>query len=356
MQTRDSYIDVLRGIGIISIVIGHASWIITIGTWKIPIGPFVYLYHLAIFFFCSGYLFKDNEKEIWSYIEKKLKGLYKPFIIYSVLYIILRNMFIKMGILGGEEYHVADFLIAITNSITFNSVGELLAAFWFLPVLFFSLCIFTFIHRSTMYIHKRNMQLIIRIFICAAIGIVGLIVTEKHYGLLYNMQIVYLMLPIVALGHVYEKYMDKVNTIIGFPGLLFSIFLLEIILKSDVGIINLSEFQIINKYLFYPVTIIGIYFCLCLGKILSYSNKIKKIIAYVGKNSLHIMALHLLCIKIVDVFACCITGQKDKLSLYPHSFNNIWIIYYIVGVALPIMIWYSINKVFLALKRKKDER
>ena len=48
---RNKLIDICKGIGIISIVIGHASWNIPIGNIDIPIIPFVYLYHLAIFFF-----------------------------------------------------------------------------------------------------------------------------------------------------------------------------------------------------------------------------------------------------------------------------------------------------------------
>lgn len=344
MQTRDNYIDVLRGIGIISIVIGHASWIITIGNLEIPIGPFVYLYHLAIFFFCSGYLYKNNGKDIWSFIAKKLKGLYKPFIIYSILYIILRNVFIKIGILAGEEYQKADFLIAITNSLTFNSVGELLGAFWFLPVLFFTLCIFDLICRFNMYLKKKSIYIIFYVLICLGVGLVGLIVTEKHYGLLYNMQIVYLMLPIVALGKAYRIYRYKMNWLIGIPGLVISFITLVIVLKLNIGVVNLSEYQIINKYLFYPVTICGVYFCLCLGKILSYSYKIERLMTYIGKNSFHIMALHLLCIKIVDIFACYILNQRNLLNLYPHSFDNIWLIYYIVGVGGPLLILKFIKK------------
>lgn len=349
MRTRDKYIDILRGIGIISIVIGHSSWIINIGNLEIPIGPFVYLYHLAIFFFCSGYLFKDNEKDIWSYVGKKLKGLYNPFIVYSMLYIIFRNLFVKIGILGGEEYHVSDFLIAITNTITFNSIGEFLGAFWFLPVLFFSLCIYDFICRQTMHIHNNSVRIMIKTLLCVTIGTIGLIVTDKHYGLLYNMQIVYLMIPIIALGKIYERYKDKMKRIIGWPGLILSGIILAAVLKSNVGIINLSEYQIINKWLFYPVTVCGIYFCLCLGNVISYSSMIKNAVAYVGKNSFHIMALHLVCIKIVDIFACYITGQRDLLSAYPHSFNNIWFIYYAVGVILPLIVL----KVYYSIYRRK---
>ena len=48
METkRDSYIDILKAIGIISIVIGHSSFVFPGSNFKI--GPFVYTYHIMIF-------------------------------------------------------------------------------------------------------------------------------------------------------------------------------------------------------------------------------------------------------------------------------------------------------------------
>ena len=83
---RDLFVDAVKGIGIISIVIGHASWDISLGSHVIHAGPFVYLYHLAVFAFCTGYLFKPDIPDIWSYVGKKAKGLYRPFLLYSLLY------------------------------------------------------------------------------------------------------------------------------------------------------------------------------------------------------------------------------------------------------------------------------
>ena len=70
---RDEFVDIVKGIGIISIVVGHASWDLIIGGYVIHIGSFVYLYHLAIFLFCSGYLFKEPIQDYWMFIAKKLK-------------------------------------------------------------------------------------------------------------------------------------------------------------------------------------------------------------------------------------------------------------------------------------------
>ena len=44
---RDSTIDILKGIGIILVVLGHADF---------PFRDWVYLFHMALFFITSGYL------------------------------------------------------------------------------------------------------------------------------------------------------------------------------------------------------------------------------------------------------------------------------------------------------------
>lgn len=47
IKRRDAFIDILKGIGIVSIVIGHSSWLLP--KTQFPIGPFVYTYHIMLF-------------------------------------------------------------------------------------------------------------------------------------------------------------------------------------------------------------------------------------------------------------------------------------------------------------------
>lgn len=53
-EKNHQYWNILKGVAILSIVIGH--------TYP-TLGPFVYLYHLAIFFFIAGYLYKEKNME-----------------------------------------------------------------------------------------------------------------------------------------------------------------------------------------------------------------------------------------------------------------------------------------------------
>ncbi len=50
-QNKDFW-NIVKGVGILSIVIGHTGC---------QLVPYVYLYHLVIFFFISGYLYSEEK-------------------------------------------------------------------------------------------------------------------------------------------------------------------------------------------------------------------------------------------------------------------------------------------------------
>lgn len=53
---RESWIDVLKGIGIILVVIGHTSM-------ENPLVKWIYVFHMPLFFALSGYMFGRGRKQ-----------------------------------------------------------------------------------------------------------------------------------------------------------------------------------------------------------------------------------------------------------------------------------------------------
>lgn len=343
---RDSYIDVVKGIGIISIVMGHASWIVSVGKLNISIGPFVYLYHLAIFLFCSGFLYKDTDIDFGSYCAKKIKSLYIPFFVYNIIYLILRYLFVYMGIVNGKNLGVGDLIIHFSNILTFNTIGELLGAFWFVPMMFYAVILYAAIQYTFRFIPNKFWREGFKIVCYIIFSIVGLVATDNHLGLLCNLQISYLFVPIIAIGRYFKSL--NLKKFVKPVGLIISFVILVYVLHRNIGIIELSQFMIINKILFYPVTFCGIYFCLCLAHCLCKINILERLFSYIGKYTFDIMAMHFLAFKLVDFIICTCTGQKENMGVFPHTFTNIWPIYYVVGISFPIII----KKLFAFLKDK----
>lgn len=48
-KQRDAVVDIAKGIGILLVVYGHL---------KNPFNPFIYAFHMPLFFFLSGFLLK----------------------------------------------------------------------------------------------------------------------------------------------------------------------------------------------------------------------------------------------------------------------------------------------------------
>lgn len=76
MHKRIDYIDILKAIGIILMVMGHISF----GT---HFYIFIHAFHMPLFFFISGYLYK--RKDFKSFFVGKLKSLLLPYYIFGML-------------------------------------------------------------------------------------------------------------------------------------------------------------------------------------------------------------------------------------------------------------------------------
>ena len=78
-DTRIEYLDVLRGIAIILMIMGH------IGFGYI-FDKYIHVFHMPIWFFISGWFFKAKEDEkIGKLIKKYAKSLLAPYVIWGIL-------------------------------------------------------------------------------------------------------------------------------------------------------------------------------------------------------------------------------------------------------------------------------
>lgn len=89
-QKENSHVfSIMKGLGIIFVVVGHTSYS--------PVHNFVYLFHLAVFYFVAGYFFKDkyiDDKLL--FLWKKIKSLWFPLIGYGIVFMLLHNLFSEL--------------------------------------------------------------------------------------------------------------------------------------------------------------------------------------------------------------------------------------------------------------------
>ena len=166
-KKRDPYIDILKGIGISSVVLGHAFNTGVYYSQEVDfVRKFVYIYHLAIFFYVNGYLYKNKDLKSF-YLKGIVKKLYLKSTLFSLFSFLLIPLFSSLHILQGEKLT----LKSIVNVLVFHpGRGIYTGALWFVPLLAISMILFDTIMRITK--HKFSK---LRFYIFLVLGTVGIL-------------------------------------------------------------------------------------------------------------------------------------------------------------------------------------
>lgn len=305
---------------------------------------YVYTYHIMVFLFVAGMCFKpQNNTPPYMQIGKRLGGLLPLYTIYSIFFVACHNLFRKVHILSNDipKYGKREIIQNILNSLSFGTSERLLGAFWFVPMFFMAVSFFIIIFYKMEQIKKTIWGHILAMFVCS---IVGIVLNYKEVYLNFHIQTSILGISIIYLGCFYKKYRMKFDKYLKWWYAPILGTMIWGILSLKIGMIELSVNQIMHPALFYPVTLIGILFCLCLAEGIKKVRPLCKMFATIGKNSYHIMALHFLAFKCVDLVAVRIFKDgNDVLGKFTVSYENLWWIYYIAGIAIPIAVIYALK-------------
>ena len=125
MKERQLWIDLLKGFGIILVTFAHLNP-------NYLLEKHIYSFHMCIFFFVSGYLFKENQNKK-SYIIKKIKNLLIPFLIWNLICSVIELLITHNITLFFHK------LFIINGDLCWN------APIWFLLILFITEIIFFFL-------------------------------------------------------------------------------------------------------------------------------------------------------------------------------------------------------------------
>ena len=94
---RDASISIAKAVAIILMVIGHTEYpgLLT---------SVLYTFHMPLFFITAGYFFSRRSAERpWDFCSKRFRGLYVPMVKWSLMWLLLHNLFHHWGILN-ETY------------------------------------------------------------------------------------------------------------------------------------------------------------------------------------------------------------------------------------------------------------
>ena len=242
-KNRQEYIDIAKTLGIIMVVWGHSEGIFS---------NYFYAFHMPLFFFLSGLLFK-SEDNISNTIKKKFKSLMVPFYVWNFFLVIPFWVLYYW-----KEWDIKVLLKYIfTISLTLDKVS-MLGATWFLPALFWTSIIFTTIYHL---IRKELIRNICIILISLSILIIGFNIT-----LPYRISRVFICSFFYVLGYFYAKYIGKYVKENITNNIIAVICLVCFILLTNCNDIDLASNRIKYPILFLLGACAAIFFTIMLSK------------------------------------------------------------------------------------------
>lgn len=330
MNNYNSQLAIMKGFAISLVVVGHCT------TYQF-IESLVNQFHLAIFFFISGYFINTNYNTK-IFIYKKIKSLYIPFVLICSTFLIAHNFLYTLNLNKTLNENTLEYYISelINIFIKLYTNEPLMGAMWFCTALLFT-SILTFI---PLYYFKHKCNLI---FFCIFfISTIALYFNVKSPYCIWQYCIISI---IVYLGYIFKNNESKINIL--FTKNRSIIFCISsffiIVFLTKMGYLAALQPNSINNE-----NTIVILFIATLGCLMTYSfssliikTLLGKILEILGNNSFFIMTYHFLSFKIISFIQCYFYKYDYKrISDFPiiENENIIWfILYIIVGTTIPCM-------------------
>lgn len=104
--------------------------------------PFIYMFHMPLFFFLSGYCLKTEYfDKPHMFAWKRVKGIYWPYLKWSLVFLLLHNTFCGLNFyIGMNKHHYlwTDIVERLQNILFHMQDHEpLLGGYWFMRALFY---------------------------------------------------------------------------------------------------------------------------------------------------------------------------------------------------------------------------
>ena len=329
IRKRNVEVDIVKGLAIILMVLGHA---------ETPVHNFIYLFHMAVFFMSAGYFYKDaaseNIQSVVEYTIKKLKGLWLPYALWTAIFSLLRNFFINIHVYTNnpqvletvdskfafvtEYWTWKDILINIIKGCILPGNVQMGGALWFLATLLqisVLYCIVDFVLKR--FLDKKHILLAQFVVAVVFLGIGYFFHVKGVY--LFGIESCFSCYILFYIGLLLNRYSEKV-----YPEVLWK--RITVLVLSFVVLCVLNHFGSVglsgNNYndpLFLIIaSLAGWYMLYEMASLLKSSAVVSKWMAYIGKNTLPIVVLHFLAFKLVSLIGVWINGDElYQISAFP---------------------------------------
>lgn len=345
---RIEWCDVYRGILILLVVLVHTTY-----EFNHYLNQFVYQFFMFGFFFLSGYMEKGRNYPLGKEIMKKFYRRMVPYYTIHFAFIWIFWLMQQWGVLGyvSTIQYSAGYLGALKGLLRGNgeTCCDWLGAMWFVQVLFLAEIIFMILIR----VFRNDILLCMTsalLFLVSDWTVARWVETGAYY---YNVDLAGMAQASLVAGYMLRK------SAIGNKGKKGRWW--QLLLKTAfIGITWWGSVQAGFTYTFdWPrkdvngavdlvLPVFGIIFTLYLAKLLSENPALRKLLTYLGNNSIGIMCFHFMGFK-VGYLILIWAGRMDagdawRLIPGPHMSDG-WPVVFLMGMAVSILLWTGLNRI-----------
>ena len=320
--SRNDMVSIAKGVGILLMVIGHAgcpSWMFY----------FIYLFHMPLFFFLSGYCFKEkylDDKK--TFVWHRIKGLYLPFLKYNLLFIALHNLLFQLNFYN-QHYSWQDVFHKIAGVVTMSETEINLGPYWFLRYLLLSAIAFLMMHSV---LRKHRTILITIILSLPVFAVIANSQLIPHFPT----SVIFTSLFAYSVG-----YLWKERTI--HPSLCIIIGLFAVVAMGSVYIHSVMLIMTTRDTIPYCLlAIVGTIATMALSKLIALSTQwVKKVFIYLGNHTMVILTWHFLLFDFISLFYLEVILKRTYSTLETeglhHQLGGLhFLVYTILGITLPL--------------------
>lgn len=340
---RDQTLDILKGLGIILMVLGHSG---------APFESYIYLFHMALFFMASGYVWNDRKVDslpaLGKSILSRFRGLWLPYVLANGSFTLLSNLLVHLGIYGQKKLlSLPQMGINLAKNLLFAGDTQMGGASWFLRCLFF----ISIAHLLLRYIVVRIKGGKVLFGAVALLTFVGAAVINRTRWSLpmgiescfcgYSAFLMGMALRKVNFPARLEKYCPLAA--IGGFGILL---LLDRIDNIGMGVGNISSLPF-----FIVASLSG--WVLIWGIASLIKGPFAGFLRYCGRHSVWIVMLHFISFKPVAwLYLTWTGGDLAGLSAFPvFEAPWLWIAYTVAGTLLPLLLCFGVDKLSVPVKK-----
>ena len=343
-MVHNKQLSIAKGIGISLMVIGHSGC-------PDYLHDFIYSFHMILFYFCSAYFYKLNSfmKNKRHFILHKFYRLYWPYVKWSLIFILLHNLFFHIGF-NEERLSYSEIFINIKRAIRGMWQGEhFLGAYWFLLSLLWEILLFSFIKWLDV-IFKRKF---VAYSLVTLLFLMGIIANKSNVDLYINREMI--VLPFFYLGYLLGNRLLPVSELVKrfSPGVAVFALLYLLILPCFNDRVEVGQNLFGCLYMTFVGALSGIYLVLYVSRIIE-NNILGGYLDYIGKNTLPIMTFHFMGFKILTFLLVFLPNIPQSIIAewpVPCIFRQFWFLYSIVGICFPLVLLRIKNELVNVKKR-----